>query len=187
MDVYLTTLRMHLRGFDPAAHDAEFLWELDGDPAVTRFTLTVRGTRAMYRDRVVQYRQGLTASGGRLGYFVAVARDGWEPKGELGWFHLKPVADDPSAAEVGYRLKRVVWGQGYATEGTRALLDKAFGDLGLERVLATALAANGASIRVMEKAGMVYEDHYQHRHTDGTAYAAVRYGMRRAEWVGGGD
>ena len=58
--------------------------------------------------------------------------------------------------ELGYRLRREVWGQGYATEGSRALVDKAFGELGVERVYASTMAVNVASRRVMEKAGMRY-------------------------------
>lgn len=154
---------------------------------MTQFTLTTRGTRAMCQQRVVQYRQDWEASGRRLGYFVATAQDGWRQDDEVGWFHLKPVAGDPSAAEVGYRLKRVAWGRGYATEGTRGLLAKAFRELGLMRVLATALAANGASIRVMEKAGMAFESRYQYLHPGGTSYAAVRYGLCRTQWNGSGD
>ena len=40
----------------------------------------------------------------------------------IGWFHLRP-PDDP---ELGYRLRRDLWGRGYATEGSRALIDHAF-------------------------------------------------------------
>jgi len=45
------------------------------------------------------------------------------------------------------------WGKGYATEGSRALIRKGFTELGVQRVVAEAMAVNVASRRVMEKAG----------------------------------
>ena len=49
---------------------------------------------------------------------------------------------------------RSAWGRGYATEGSRALVDKAFAELGARRVHASTMAVNAGSRRVMEKAGM---------------------------------
>ena len=59
--------------------------------------------------------------------------------------------------ELSYGFRRDRWGRGYATEAGRAALDLAFGELGLERVIAVAHTRNAASIRVMEKLGMRYE------------------------------
>lgn len=55
--------------------------------------------------------------------------------------------------EIGYWLGVPHWGQGYATEATRALIDLAFGDLGYEAVDAGARTNNAASRRVLEKCG----------------------------------
>ena len=57
--------------------------------------------------------------------------------------------------EVGWRLAAAHWGQGYATEGARAALAAAFGELGLEEVVSFTVPGNVASRRVMEKLGMV--------------------------------
>ena len=62
--------------------------------------------------------------------------------------------DEP---ELGYRLRRSAWGQGYATEGAAALVDKAFRDHGAQRVVAETMAVHTASRRVMEKLGFTYE------------------------------
>jgi RimJ/RimL family protein N-acetyltransferase len=48
----------------------------------------------------------------------------------------------------------MVWGKGYATEGARALVRKAFTELDVPRVVATTYEHNGASRRVLEKVGM---------------------------------
>ena len=50
-------------------------------------------------------------------------------------------------------MRRPYWGQGYATEAARALIDHAFGDLGLDRLEADARVSNPASRRVLEKCG----------------------------------
>ena len=60
----------------------------------------------------------------------------------------------PETAELGYRLRREAWGQGYATEGSQALLDHAFHTLGLPRVWAVTMAVNTGSRAVMSRLGM---------------------------------
>ena len=58
------------------------------------------------------------------------------------------------AVEVGWRLGREHWGQGYATEGARAAVAHGLGALGLAQVLSIVHPANARSIRVAEKLGM---------------------------------
>jgi ribosomal-protein-alanine N-acetyltransferase len=66
-----------------------------------------------------------------------------------------------------YRTREIGWvfdpayqGQGYAAEAARAVLDLAFGTLGLHRIVATCDPRNRASQRVMEKLGMRREAHH---------------------------
>jgi RimJ/RimL family protein N-acetyltransferase len=61
--------------------------------------------------------------------------------------------DHNDATELGYWLGVPYWGQGFATEAARALIDHAFGDLGLDRLEADARVSNPASRRVLEKCG----------------------------------
>lgn len=70
--------------------------------------------------------------------------------GFIGLVHPAGQAD----AEVKYALARAHWGQGYATEAVRGLLDHAARDLGLTRVVATAAPPHLASHRVLVKAGL---------------------------------
>jgi ribosomal-protein-alanine N-acetyltransferase len=66
--------------------------------------------------------------------------------------------------EVGWRLARSAWGQGYATEGARAALDFAWRALGLAEVVSMTAVANLRSRRVMEKLGMTRDaaDDFDH-------------------------
>jgi RimJ/RimL family protein N-acetyltransferase len=61
------------------------------------------------------------------------------------------------ALEVGWRLGFDHWGHGYATEGARAALAFAHGELGLDEVVAMTAVINVRSRRVMEKLGMTYD------------------------------
>ena len=56
--------------------------------------------------------------------------------------------------EVGYRFLKSYWGRGYATESARASIAYGFDELGLDRIVAVALAENIASRRVLEKCGL---------------------------------
>lgn len=76
----------------------------------------------------------------------------------VGWFCLYP--DSEACAEIGYRLRRDQWGQGFAFEGAERLVDWGFGSAGYDRIVACTMALNKASRRVMEKLGMA------HTHTD---------------------
>lgn len=56
--------------------------------------------------------------------------------------------------EIGWRLARAHWGQGYATEGARACLRVAFDRLGLEEIVSFTSIVNAPSRAVMSRIGM---------------------------------
>jgi RimJ/RimL family protein N-acetyltransferase len=64
---------------------------------------------------------------------------------------------DPADVEIGWLLKPSAWGQGFATEGARALRDEAFTRIGLDRLVARYQSENEASGRIMEKIGMHFD------------------------------
>lgn len=68
------------------------------------------------------------------------------------------------AVEVGWRLGRGQWGQGYATEAATAALSHAFGPVGLTEVVSFTVPANTASRRVMDRLGMTHNpaDDFDH-------------------------
>jgi RimJ/RimL family protein N-acetyltransferase len=61
---------------------------------------------------------------------------------------------EPQEAEIFYGLARDAWGQGYATEAGRALLDAGVRQLGLTSIIAPVHPENSRSIRVLEKIGL---------------------------------
>ena len=63
------------------------------------------------------------------------------------------VARSDSGPELGYWVGVPFWGQGFATEAARAVIDYAFGSLGHDVLEAGARVSNPASRRVLEKCG----------------------------------
>lgn len=66
------------------------------------------------------------------------------------------------AVEIGWRLGRPFWGQGYASEAAQAVLEFALTDRGLDRVVSIANPSNSASLNVMHKLGMSLERETRH-------------------------
>jgi len=64
---------------------------------------------------------------------------------------------DATEAETGYELAPEHWGQGYATEAARAIVEFGFKELNLHRIWAHCVAENIASAHVLEKLGMQLE------------------------------
>ena len=60
-------------------------------------------------------------------------------------------------AEIYYVILPELWGQGFATESVRCVIDFGFEQLGLHRIEAGVATENSASIRVLEKVGMTRE------------------------------
>lgn len=182
MDVYLRTDRLLLRRF--TLDDLNSVEALDADPEVMRYINGGRPTpREELRDEYLPGWLSYYERGDAWGYWAATGRVSGE---FLGWFHLRPgPGDPPDEPELGYRLRREVWGAGLATEGSRGLIGKAFAQLGARRVYATTMAINAGSRRVMEKAGMrfvrLFHGEWPER-IPGDEHGDVEYAITRAEW-----
>lgn len=190
------TARLALRRFTPA--DAGDLLTLDGDPAVMRYLESRTRSLAQIEAEVLPGLLTFHTLHPGFGYWAAELRsDG----AFIGWFGLRAVTPDGGAmvhwpdaagatdvAELGYRLRRSAWGHGYATEGARALVHRAFAVLGVTEVAATTMAVNTGSQAVMAKAGLRYE---RTVHVDwpdplpGAEHGEVEYRLHRDDWAPG--
>lgn len=173
--IFLETERLILRQFTDS--DADNLFELDSDREVIRFVNLgiIKGGDPIDTDcetirnktlpRWLAYYQKYDG----YGFWAAIEKSSNE---FIGWFQFRPALDSPfnvtsglfnnNDIELGYRLRKVFWGKGYATEGAKALVLKGFSELGTQRVISSAIAANRASSRVMEKAGLKFWQKYIH-------------------------
>ena len=131
----------------------------------------------------------MAAAGGREPGFLAVERrtDG----AFLGAACLRSVIGDahPMAGtvEIGWRLARVAWGVGHATEAARALTAHGFETLGLETIVAFTAVTNTSSRGVMERLGMTRRPRLDFDHPalaeDHPLRAHVVHALTRADWA----
>ena len=61
---------------------------------------------------------------------------------------------DLPAPDIGFALDPPYWGQGYALEAARAVMEYGFGDLGLAEILAITSPGNERSARLLRRLGM---------------------------------
>jgi RimJ/RimL family protein N-acetyltransferase len=129
---------------------------------------TAEGTRERVRGLVEhQERHGFSKWGVR-------ERASGELVGDCGIQLLEGGPD----VELGFHLRRSVWGRGYATEAARACLDAAFAGLGLDEVIAIVAPGNAASVRVLEKIGMRPAGEREALGRTWDCFTAVRYRAR---------
>ena len=64
--------------------------------------------------------------------------------------------------DIGWRLKKAAWGNGYATEAAKACLKLAKDDLDLKTIISVASNTNIPSINVMQKIGMKKVGSFEH-------------------------
>ena len=70
---------------------------------------------------------------------------------------------EPDAPELGYWLGVKYWGQGFATEAARAVIDFAFEEFDAEHLIASARVANPSSRNILEKCGFQWSGVELHR------------------------
>jgi len=145
------TERLLLRPF--LSEDAEAMQAIFCDAEVMRFSSGIK-TPEWIRDWIVRCHEKYAAQG--YGLWAVVERSSQCVIGYCG-LTLFPDIDGDAEIEVGYRLARSVWRQGYATEAALEVRDHAFTALGIRRLIAIVDPENIASIRVAEKIGLHYE------------------------------
>ena len=182
MQIILKTPRLAIRQF--TQDDVDNLFDLNSDPEVMRY-LGRAVPREVLRDEIIPFHLEVYERLDRLGTWAAESAENGE---FLGWFHFRPGPDgDITNIDLGYRLRRSTWNKGYATEGSRALINMGFTDLAVERVFAHTLTVNTASRRVMEKCGLtlvhtVPYDGPGRDIIDGTEHGEVEYALTKPEW-----
>jgi ribosomal-protein-alanine N-acetyltransferase len=181
----LETARLRLRPITRADEDIAF--KVLSDPEVMRYVsdpMTAQEVAAHMPDAV---RRG---AGGRIGIWCAEVKATGEKIGDgvltpipvegedTDWAQVVPDAYPDDRIEVGYLLKPSAWGQGYATEICKRLLQFAFDCTALDEVVACTDLDNAKSQHVLKKSGM-------RDCGTGRAYgeAVAWFEMTRAEWM----
>jgi len=82
--------------------------------------------------------------------------------GMIGLAHQVYKSPYTPAIDIGWRLKKNIWGKGYATEGAKRCLEYAFTELGINTVIAVCTLKNLKSENVMKKIGMIKKGVFNH-------------------------
>jgi RimJ/RimL family protein N-acetyltransferase len=106
----------------------------------------------------------------------------------VGWICLWP--EDDHVAELGYRLSHAEWGHGLGTEAASALVDWGFRSANYQKIIASTMAANAASRRILEKLGFVLCRTVEvdwAKHVPGGELGEVHYELTQSNWAGPPD
>ena len=176
------TERLRLRNWIEA--DTEPFATMSADPEVMEFfpSILERAEAEVFATRV---RAKIDERGWGL---WAVERQ--SDRRFIGFVGLQPVREQmpfAPAIEVGWRLAREFWGNGYATEAATACLEFAFGQLGFDEIVSFTTQANWRSIAVMRRIGLADRGQdFEHPilPRGHRLRPHVLYGTTADEWVG---
>ncbi len=143
------TTRIEHRAFTP--EDAEVFYRLNSHPEVMRYT----GEPPLQsiddaRKAIINYPDFDTVGYGR---WACVLKQSGAVIGFCGLKYL-PELD---AVDVGFRFFPEYWGKGIGTEVCTACIEFGFETLKLTSIIGLVLPENAASIRVLEKCGMLLD------------------------------
>ena len=176
----LNTTQLRLRRV--RREDAEQFFRFAGSEAVTRFMFwkphkDVQESLASIEKTVSRYEAG---SNWRWGIALR------ETDELIGIIDLLGINETERSCTFAYMLAQDFWGRGFMTETLRAVLNFAFGRLGMETVWAEHFGPNMASGAVMRRAGMKYAGtEFGKYEKNGEIFDAPQYRITRKEWENG--
>jgi ribosomal-protein-alanine N-acetyltransferase len=147
----LTTSRLRLRA--PAPADAPAFGAILSVPSVTRFSNWPDKPRQAQVERSLRWMAKLHPTGKGCAWIIE--ENGSEAV--IGAIRFNHFDRKSGLAEVGYELHPGSWSRGLMTEALRAVVECGHQVFRLNRIEAWTLPGNGASDRVLEKAGFRYE------------------------------
>jgi RimJ/RimL family protein N-acetyltransferase len=156
-DYILQTPRLGLRNW--IEEDREPFALMGQDPDVMKFFPSL----ILPKESAKQI-EGFAAHYAQFG-FTYFAVDELETGTFIGFTGLKHQSFESPftpCVDIGWRLKKSVWGRGFASEAANACLDLAFGPLNLEEVFAFCPAVNLPSESVMKRIGMTCAGSFEH-------------------------
>jgi len=147
----ITTQRLMLRPFEIS--DAQRISELCNNYNIYKSTLTLPFPYSIESAlNWIPTLEELFTNDIRYEFAIANKVTG-ELYGAIGLSHVKHYKN----GEIAYWIGKEYWGNGYATEAVKAVIDFAFSEKGYHKVWGRFFTTNPSSGRVMEKAGMVKE------------------------------
>ena len=152
-----TSSRLGFRNWN--AEDLEAMSAISADPEVMEFF-----SRPATKEETKAFIERMQSQFAQYGYcyFAVDKLDNGELIGFIGLMQQTYPADFTPCVDIGWRLKRSAWNQGYATEGAHRCLEYAFDQLHLDTIYSTAPMVNLKSQHIMHKIGMQKSGEFIH-------------------------
>ena len=173
--------------------DAPFLQAHANDPAI-RLPVTLDGPLSLdeQEEFIEETDDGAafipSVAGEETGYNTTYVTSDEPPVEPIGFCALFHVDESAGSADIVYWITPPAQGQGYMTEAASLLLDYAFGQRRLHRIVARALESNRASRGLLEKLGFTLEGTERAaKFVEGEYRDVVRYSMLATEWQVGAN
>jgi len=173
----LETERLWLRW--PRASDSAAITAFAGLSEVARMTANVpHPYPPREADRFILMARAENAAGAAM-HLAVVRKTANRPVIGL----VSATMTEAGEAEIGYALAPSVWGQGFATEAVKTVVDAIFGLTETPCIRANSRLGNFASRRVLEKVGFAYIDTgLDSLPARGGLHSCDRFRLARAEW-----
>ena len=148
------------------------------DPEVTRFMETGRDVST--RKTVLEYLDRFKQRTGDCIFAIIDRETGLH----IGNVTLNNVSTVNKTADTGLMIGRKdFWGKGYAFEAWMLIIDYAFSELGLRKIIAGAIADNRASVETLKKLGFKVEGTFRQEYlVDGKYCDGIRFGLLKSEF-----
>ncbi len=172
----MTTARLRLRPM--RRDDAEALFLVFSDAQTMRYWSSPPHGSPLLTAEVIERAQMAFIAGDGVEWAITRAGDD-TAVGKIGHWRWQRTH---SRSEVGFILRRDLWGQGLAAEALATVVDWGFRRLGLHSTEAQLDAANIASRRTLERVGFRREGLLRQSYFDGREYRdTLLYGLVRDE------
>ena len=156
------TERLLLRELTP--EDAEHFFNLNQNPNVIKYTGDSSFTSAEEARNFLKNYKDYERNG--YGRWAVVDKSDHT---FLGWCGLK-YHEETLETDIGFRFFEEYWNKGYASESAAASLNYGFEKLSLPKIIGRAMAENTASIRVLQKMGMLFDREFDFDGNNGVIY-----------------
>lgn len=159
--------------------DADALFRVFSDPEVTRYWSSPPMTDRIEARALLAEIDTLREEGTLLQWGIVEAGGG----SVVGTATLADINREHRRAELGFALRRGLWGRGLASEAVSLLLDQAFGAMGLHRIEADTDPGNQSAMRLLERLGFRREGYLPQRwFVGGQWHDTVLFGLLKPDW-----